>query len=39
MRAGTAKEHEGDGRGGERGLMRLGCGMVKKGTDRGRYNI
>ena len=36
MRAGTAKGQQGDGSGGERGGMRLGSGMVKKGVGRGR---
>ena len=39
MRAGTAMREEGEGMGGERGRMRLVCGMVKKGVDRGRYKI
>ena len=39
MRAGMAKGQEGDGRGGERGRMRLGGGMVKKGAGSGRYKI
>ena len=36
MRAGMAKVQEGDGRGEERGRMRLGRGLVKKGVGRGR---
>ena len=39
MRAGTANVQEGDWRGEERGRMRLGHGMVKKGASRGRYKI
>ena len=39
MTAGVAKVQEGDGRGGERGRMRLGRGMVKKGEGRERYKI
>ena len=39
MRAGTAKGQEGNGRGGERGGMRFGSGMAKKGVGRRRYKI
>ena len=39
MRAGVAKGQEDDGRGWERGKMRLGRGMVKKGEGRGRHTI
>ena len=39
MRAGMANGQEGDGRGRERGRMRLGHGMVKKGVGREKYKI
>ena len=35
----VANGQKGDGRGGWRGRMRVGIGMVKKGAGKGSYNI